>query len=100
VSGPDHSPQAAICRRLAGNLIVARGRLDLGQDEIAERSGLHRTHIALLERGLRQPRVDTIVRLAGAVEVKPCELLAGMAWNLRREEQRAAATYRERDGRP
>ncbi len=93
------NPQAAICRRFAGNLIVARGRLDLGQDEIAERSGLHRTQISLLERGLRQPRVDTIVRLAGAVEVKPCELLAGMAWRLRDEEEKTAATYLEREGR-
>lgn len=95
----DNSPQAAICRRFADNLIVARGRLDLGQEEIAERSGLHRTQISLLERGHRQPRVDTIVRLAGAVEVKPCELLAGMAWHLRHEEEQEAATYLDREGR-
>ncbi len=99
MTDPD-PPQAGIARRFGENLILARGCLDLGQDETAERSGLHRTQISLLERGLRQPRVDTIVRLAGAVEVKPCELLAGMAWNLRQEEQQAAATYLEHEGRP
>jgi transcriptional regulator with XRE-family HTH domain len=42
--------------------------------------------IALLERGLRSPRLDTIVKLAGALEVEPCELLRGMAWRLTQQQ--------------
>lgn len=88
-------PQAqALGRRFGQNLIVARGRLDLGQIEAAQRAGLHRTQISLLERGLRVPRLDTIVKLAGAVEVKPCDLLTGMAWRLG-HEQRPGGTYLE-----
>ncbi len=93
----ERNPQAeGIGRRFGENLVAARGRLDLGQEEVAERAGLHRTQIGNLERGLRLPRVDTIVKLAGAVEVEPCELLAGMAWRLAEQQ---AATYLERKGR-
>lgn len=45
------------------------------------RTSLHRTEVGLLERGERLPRVDTLVKLAGALEVSPCELLEGIAWN-------------------
>jgi transcriptional regulator with XRE-family HTH domain len=66
-------------RRFARNLVTARTRVDLGQMETAERAGLHLSEIGLLERGLRVPRLDTIVKLAGAVEVEACALLTGMA---------------------
>jgi len=36
----------------------------------------------LIESGKRLPRLDTIVKLAGAVEVEPCALLMGTAWEL------------------
>lgn len=67
-------------RRFGENLIRLRGRGDFSQEEVGRRAGLHRTEISLLERGLRLPRLDTIVRLAGAVEAEPCELLRGMAY--------------------
>jgi transcriptional regulator with XRE-family HTH domain len=67
-------------RRFGENLIRLRSRGDFSQEEVGERAGLHRTEISLLERGLRLPRLDTIVRLAGAVKAEPCELLAGMAY--------------------
>ena len=78
-------------RRFAENLFFLRHQVDLSQQLTAERSGLHRTEISLLERGLRLPRLDTIVRLGGAVEVEPCELMVGMSWRLpSRIEERAA----------
>lgn len=36
----------------------------------------------MIEAGQRLPRLDTIVKLGGAVGVEPCELLAGLAWQL------------------
>lgn len=33
------------------------------------------------KRGERLPRVDTLVKLAGALGVTPCELLEGITWN-------------------
>ncbi|MBK5218692.1 MAG: helix-turn-helix transcriptional regulator [Thermoleophilia bacterium] len=71
-------------RRFAENAVSLRRRSELSQAEAAERSGLHRTEISLLERALRLPQLDTIIQLAGAVEVEPCDLLDGMAWNVNR----------------
>ncbi len=82
---------ASLNQRFAENLILLRRRSDLSQEKTAERSGLHKTEISLLERGLRLPRLDTIVKLAGAVEVEACELLVGMAWSLGRNVQRPGA---------
>ena len=78
-------------RRFAENLVLLRGRAGLSQERTAERAGLHQTELSLLERGLRLPRLDTIVKLAGAIEIEPCELLAGMTWRLGRNLQRSGA---------
>jgi transcriptional regulator with XRE-family HTH domain len=75
---------ARVSRRFAKNLASLRRRSGLSQIATAERAGLHRTEISLLERSLRVPRLDTIIQVAGGVEVEPCDLLAGMAWRLDR----------------
>jgi transcriptional regulator with XRE-family HTH domain len=74
--------EADLARRFGQNLIVLRGRVGLSQLGTAERAGLTRSEVGLLEHGRRVPQLDTVVKLAGAVEVAPCELLAGMAWKL------------------
>jgi transcriptional regulator with XRE-family HTH domain len=77
------TPQAAeVSRLLSLNLGTFRQRAGLSQQGTADRAGLNRTHVALIEGGKRLPRLDTIVKLAGAVEVEPCALLNGMAWKL------------------
>lgn len=76
-------PEAAeLGRRFGRNLVEFRGRAGLSQVATAERAGLRRTEVGLIEAGERLPRLDAIVRLAGALEVQPCALLTGMAWNL------------------
>ncbi|HXS46456.1 MAG TPA: helix-turn-helix transcriptional regulator [Solirubrobacterales bacterium] len=62
------------------NLLRSRERANLSQEELALRASLHRTEIGLLERGERLPRVDTLVKLAGALGVSPCVLLEGVTW--------------------
>jgi transcriptional regulator with XRE-family HTH domain len=74
-----------VTRRFAKNLVSRRRHTDFSQVEIAERSGLHRTQISLLERGLRVPQLDTIVQVAAGVEAEPCDLLVGMAWKIDRD---------------
>jgi transcriptional regulator with XRE-family HTH domain len=73
---------AALGRQFGENLAERRARVGLSQVGTADRAGLHRTEVALVEHGRRIPRLDTLVKLAGAVEVAPCELLAGMSWRL------------------
>jgi transcriptional regulator with XRE-family HTH domain len=63
------------------NLWRARRRSGLSQEELGFRAGLHRTEISLLEVGGRLPRIDTLVKLAGALGIEPSELLDGIGWN-------------------
>ncbi len=52
----------------------------MSQDELSVRASVHRTEISQLERGLRVARIDTLVKIAGSLEVTPGELLTGLDW--------------------
>lgn len=69
-----------VADQFGDNLRRCRKRADLSQEETAVRASLHRTAIGQLERAERVARIDTLVKLAGALEVEPSELLAGLAW--------------------
>ncbi|MCW2988812.1 MAG: helix-turn-helix protein [Solirubrobacterales bacterium] len=60
---------------LGQNLRVARQRLELTQEQVADRSGVHATEVSRIEAGKRDPKVTTLERLAAAVEVPPGRLL-------------------------
>jgi transcriptional regulator with XRE-family HTH domain len=70
----------SVAQRFGVNLVALRERAGLSQEDLAFRAALHRTEIGLLERGARLPRIDTLVKLAGALGVEPGNLLAGIAW--------------------
>lgn len=67
--------------RFATNLQKARQKAKISQEELGFRCDLHRTEISLLERGGREPRLGTIVKLAGSLGVTPEELCSGIRWN-------------------
>lgn len=46
-----------------------RSALGISQEELAYRAGLHRTYISDVERGARNPSIESIERLAGALEL-------------------------------
>lgn len=46
----------------------------LSQEQLADKSGLHRTYVSSLERGLRNVGLDNILRLAEALGVQPSVL--------------------------
>jgi transcriptional regulator with XRE-family HTH domain len=69
-----------LSEHFAATLAQQRLRADLSQEELGYLSSLHKTAIADLERGHRLPRLDTIVRLAGGLEVEPWELLEGVRY--------------------
>ena len=69
-----------LAHRFGGNLRCARRRADLSQVELARLVELHRNDVGRLERGLRLPRLDTILKLSAGVGDSPCALLAGLGW--------------------
>jgi transcriptional regulator with XRE-family HTH domain len=55
-------------------LKAARQRAKISQEELGFRANVHRTYVSQLERGLKSPSLDVILRVA-----KP---LGVPAWNL------------------
>ncbi|HEY9792266.1 MAG TPA: helix-turn-helix transcriptional regulator [Candidatus Obscuribacterales bacterium] len=62
--------------RVAKVLISRRQQLSISQEQLAQRSGLHRTYISDIERGSRNMSLQTLGRLAAALDVKPWQVLA------------------------
>jgi transcriptional regulator with XRE-family HTH domain len=52
----------------------------LSQEALAWAAGLHRTEVGLVERGERLPRIDTLVKLAAGIGVRPEALLDRIEW--------------------
>jgi transcriptional regulator with XRE-family HTH domain len=52
-----------------------RQTLNLSQEELGDRCGLDRTYVSGIERGLRNPTVQTLWALAAGLNIQPSELL-------------------------
>jgi transcriptional regulator with XRE-family HTH domain len=66
--------------RFATNLRKARQKKKISQEELGFMCDLHRTEISLLERGGREPRLGTIIKLASSLETTPEQLCDGIRW--------------------
>lgn len=69
-----------IAARFAENLVRHRNAAKLSQEELADRAEIHRTQVSMIEGGKRMPRLDTLIKLAGALGIDAAELLAGVRW--------------------
>jgi len=56
-------------------LRFCRENKGLSQEKLGFESDLHRTHISLIERGLRSPTISTTFRLCAALEIEPDEFI-------------------------
>lgn len=72
--------------RFSANLRRARQDAGISQEELAERCEIHRTEVSLLERGGREPRLGTMVKLATALGTTPETLCAGIAWDTKKRD--------------
>ena len=70
----------SLAKQFGANLARIRKRAGVSQEELAWGASVHRTEISHVERGLRIPRVDTVAKLAGALEVDPGEFFEGIVW--------------------
>jgi transcriptional regulator with XRE-family HTH domain len=69
-----------VAARFGENLARLRKEASMTQDDLAAFSTVNRANISELERGLKQPRLDTLVKLAWALEVSPNALTEGIEW--------------------
>ena len=53
-----------------------RKAADLSQEALALDADLQRNYISLIELGINQPTITTIFKLAGALKIKPNELIS------------------------
>jgi transcriptional regulator with XRE-family HTH domain len=74
MAGVRDDPRAATAAfgRRVRQLREARG---LSQDALARATDVHATMIGRLERGAREPRLSTILRVADGLAVEPGELI-------------------------
>lgn len=64
--------------QLAANLAAARAKAKMTQEEVGLRSGVHPTEVSRIERGQRDPRVSTVLKLAKALRLPPAALFEGI----------------------
>jgi transcriptional regulator with XRE-family HTH domain len=67
----------------------------LTQEQLAERAGMHWTYISGVERGRRNPSLNVLGQLAGALGLSLADLLTGVDQGskpLRRRADRPATT--------
>jgi len=62
---------------VARNVRRLREKLDLSQEALADKCGLHRTYVGSIERAERNVSIDNIERIASALGVKPEDLVRG-----------------------
>lgn len=78
--------------RKIGNRIGARRRfLNYGQEELAQKVGLSKTHISNIENGRSIPSLEAIVGLATALETTPDAFLLGADNDQTAEDYRTLA---------
>ena len=55
----------------------------LSQEELALAADVDRTFVSQMERGIRQPTITTLMKLAGALNIQPSTLIVRMEKLLR-----------------
>lgn len=70
------NPKRDIKYRFGKAIRRRRRELDLSQEQLAERSELHRTYISSIERGQRNPSLENIEKIAKALRISISELFA------------------------
>ncbi len=64
-----------IRKKFGNHLKALRLQRNLTQEELAERAGMHFTYVGQIERGLRNPSLINLEKIAKALKIKAGELL-------------------------
>lgn len=75
MAAPLHDDPDRASRAFGDRMRELRAREGVSQDGLADASGMHPTSIGRIERGGREPRLTTILKLADGLGVDPGELV-------------------------
>jgi len=64
-----------IKQQVGVNIAKIRREQGISQEELAFRSGLHRTYISGVERGVRNPTITVLAEIAVALKVSVSDLV-------------------------
>ena len=70
-----------VMRQLGRRITRRRNFLDLSQEALAERAGIHRTQISMHENGERMPLTSSLIKLA-ALGISVGQLVVGIDWEV------------------
>ncbi|MSU58362.1 MAG: XRE family transcriptional regulator [Pedosphaera sp.] len=63
-------------KAVVGNVLRAkREKLGISQEDLAERAGVDRSYVSILERGLKSPTLETLERICVALGTLPERVL-------------------------
>lgn len=65
-------------KRFGRNVCLHRERRGYSLIDLAERTGLTKDSVYKIEMGMRSARLASILALADALDIHPCELLEGL----------------------
>lgn len=68
----------ALAQRFAANLKHYRKESGLSQEDLAARAEIHRSQVSALSSAKQIPKIDTLVKLAGALGIPAGDLLEGL----------------------
>jgi transcriptional regulator with XRE-family HTH domain len=71
-----------VMRQLGRRVKRRRNFLDLSQEALAERAGIHRTQISSYENGERMPLTSSLIKLAAALGISVGQLVVGIDWKV------------------
>jgi transcriptional regulator with XRE-family HTH domain len=66
--------------RFAENVRRLRRRAGISAEGLSGRARISRAHISNIENGRVEPRLGTLIRLIGALDSTPDEILDGISW--------------------
>lgn len=67
-----------VLEKLGEAIRALRQGRELSQEELAERAGVHRTYIGMIERGEKNVTILTMLRLSSALNVKVSEIMLSL----------------------
>ena len=71
----DKKSQQAVCARVAQILRQEREKRRLSMNLVAERAGLSQQMVSYVEREMRNPTLETLLRIAAALEIDLVQVL-------------------------